>query len=84
MGIKETLDANADGTIEAKEVVDAIASGAKGIADAAASAVDGVKKNLDIDEDGKVSLEEVQLVAEDVAGKAKGAVSGLVSKIKGE
>ena len=54
------------------------------LAGAAAAAVDGVKQNLDIDEDGKVSLEEVQLVAEDLAGKAAGAVSGLASKITGK
>ena len=46
-------------------------------------AVDGVKQSLDIDEDCKVSLEEVQLVAEDVVDKARGAVTGLIGKVKG-
>lgn len=80
---KAALDANADGNVELKEVADAVVAQAKGIADAAASAVDGVKQDLDIDGDGKVSLEEVQLVAEDAADRAKGAVTGLVDKIKG-
>ena len=80
---KAALDANADGKVEAKEVADAVVAQAKGVADAAASAVDGVKQDLDIDGDGKVSLEEVQLVAEDAVDRAKGAVTGLVDKIKG-
>ncbi len=95
MGIKETadellekgkavFDANADGKVEIQEIAGAVVEGAKGVAGAAAAAVDGVKQNLDIDEDGKVSLEEVQLVAEDLAGKAAGAVSGLASKITGK
>ncbi len=95
MGIKETadellekgkavFDGNADGKVEIQEIAGAVVEGAKGVAGAAAAAVDGVKQNLDIDEDGKVSLEEVQLVAEDLAGKAAGAVSGLASKITGK
>ena len=46
---KAALDANADGNVELKEVADAVVAQAKGIADAAASAVDGVKQDLDID-----------------------------------
>lgn len=80
---KAALDANADGNVELKEVADAVVAQAKGVIDAAASAVDGVKQSLDIDEDGKVSLEEVQLVAEDVVDKARGAVTGLIGKVKG-
>ena len=69
------------------EVASAVVGAVKVTGAAAGSAVAGaaeqVKKSLDIDEDGKVSMEEVQLVAEDVRDKATGAVDGLVNKIKG-
>lgn len=81
---KAAFDANEDGKIEAKEVADAFVNGAKGVAGAAAAAVGKIKQDLDIDEDGKVSLTEVQLVAEDIAGKAAGAVSNLGKKITGQ
>ena len=81
---KAALDANGDGTVEPKEVLDALGQRVKETAEAAASAADEVKKGFDADADGKVSLDEVKTVADAVAGKAKGVVDGLVDKFKTE
>ena len=84
---KAAFDANQDGEVEAAEVASTVAGAVKVAGAAASSAVAGaaeqVKKNFDIDEDGKVSMEEVQLVAEDARDRAVGAVGGFVNKIKG-
>lgn len=81
---KAALDANQDGKVEAKEVVDAVVERAKETAEAAAVAADEVKQGFDANADGKVSLDEVKVVAEGVAEKAAQAVDGIVGKIKGE
>ena len=81
---KAALDANQDGKVEAKEVVDAVVERAKETAEAAAVAADEVKQGFDADADGKVSFDEVKVVAEGVAEKAAQAVDGIVGKIKGE
>ena len=80
---KAALDANADGKVEAKEVLDALGERVKETAEAAAIAADEIKQGFDADADGKVSLDEVKVVAEGVAVKAKEAVSDLTDKFKG-
>ncbi len=80
----EILDANGDGNVEAKEVLDAIAGRVKETADAVAEAAGEVKKGFDADGDGAVSGEEVKAVADALKEKATQAVDGVVSKIKGE
>ncbi len=79
---KAALDANADGKVEAKEVLDALGQRAKDTADAVTTAFDEVKQGFDADADGKVSLDEVKVIAEGVADKAKGAVDDLMEKFK--
>ena len=79
---KAALDANADGKVEAKEVLDALGNRAKETAAAAAVAADEVKQGFDADGDGKVSLDEVKVVADAAAQKAKNAVDGIVEKFK--
>lgn len=77
---KAALDANGDGKVEAKEVLDALGKRAKETADAAAEAADEIKKGFDADVDGKVSLDEVKAVAEGAVDKAKQAVADLADK----
>ena len=81
---KAALDANQDGKVEAKEVVDAVVERAKETAEAAGVAAEEIKAGFDADGDGKVSVDEVKVVAEGVAQKASETVSGIVGKIKGE
>ena len=81
---KAALDANGDGKIEVKEVVDALAGRVKETADAAKEAVDEVKKGFDADGDGAVSGDEVKAVAEGVGKKATEAFEDLKGKIAGE
>ena len=81
---KAALDANADGKVEAKEVVDAVVDRAKETAEAAGAAAEEIKAGFDADGDGSVSVDEVKAVADAVAAKGKQAVDGLMSKIKGE
>ena len=78
---KAALDANGDGKIEVKEVVDALAGRVKETADAAKEAVDEVKKGFDADGDGKVSGDEVLCVVEAVTGKASDAVLAVGDKV---
>ena len=77
---KAALDANGDGKVEAKEVVDALAGRVKETAEAAAVAADEIKQGFDADADGKVSLDEVKVVADGVAAKAKEAVNDITEK----
>ena len=81
---KAALDADGDGKVEAKEVLDALGQRVMETAEAAASAADEVKKGFDADGDGSVSLDEVKTVADAVAGKAKGVFDGLADKFKSE
>ena len=81
---KAALDANQDGTVEAKEVLDAVVDRAKETAEAAGVAAEEIKAGFDADGDGKVSADEVKVVAEGVAEKASQTISGIVGKIKGE
>lgn len=74
---KAALDADGDGKVEAKEVLDALGDRAKQTVDAAVEAADEIKKGFDADGDGSVSTEEVKAVAEAVADKAKKAVEGI-------
>ena len=77
---KAALDADGDGKVEAKEVLDAFGTRVKETAEAAAVAADEVKQGFDANNDGKVSLDEVKVVAEGVGKKAKEAVDDLTSK----
>ncbi len=74
---KAALDADGDGKVEAKEVLDALGDRAKQTVDAAVEAADEIKKGFDADGDGSVSTEEVKAVAEAVADKAKKTVEGI-------
>ena len=80
----EILDADGDGNVEAKEVLDAITDRVKETAQAAAAAAEEVKKGFDADGDGSVSGGEVKAVADALKEKATQAVDDVVSKIKGE
>ena len=95
MGIKETaeglvaqgkaaLDADGDGKVEVAEVFGALEARAKETVDAAAVALEEVKKGFDADADGKVSGDEIKAVADVVATKASDAVSGIVEKFTGK
>ena len=81
---KAALDTNADGTVEAKEVVDAVVDRAKETAEAAGVAAEEIKAGFDADGDDKVSVDEVKVVAEGIADKATKTVNDIVGKIKGE
>ena len=78
---KAALDANGDGKVEAKEVVDALAGRVKETAEAAKVAVDEVKKGFDADGDGKVSGDEVLDVVEAATGKVSEAMLNVGDKI---
>lgn len=78
------LDADGDGNVEAKEVLDAIVGRVKETADAAVAAAEEVKKGFDADGDGAVSGDEVKVVADAVKEKAAKAVDDIVGKFKGE
>lgn len=65
---KAALDADADGKVEVKEVLDALHNRVLVTADAAAVAIDEIKGGFDANGDGVVSGEEVRVVAE-AAGK---------------
>ena len=78
------LDADGDGEVEAREVLDAITDRVKETAEAAAAAAEEVKKGFDADGDGAVSGGEVKAVADALKEKATQAVDDVVSKIKGE
>jgi Ca2+-binding EF-hand superfamily protein len=77
---KTALDADADGKVEASEVLDALSDRVLETAEAAAVAADEIKQGFDADADGKVSLDEVKVVADGVAAKAKEAVNGITEK----
>lgn len=77
---KAALDANADGKVEAGEVVDAFTGRVKETAEAAAVAFEEVKAGFDADGDGKVSGAEVKVVADGVIAKAKEGIEGLMGK----
>ena len=79
---KAALDVDGDGSVEAKEVLDALGKRVKETADAATEAAGEVKKGFDADADGNVSLDEVKAVAGAVADKAKDAVDELTEKFK--
>lgn len=81
---KAALDADGDGKVEAQEVLDALGQRVKETAEAAATAADEVKQGFDADGDGEVSLDEVKIVADAVADKAKGVFDGFVGKLKSE
>lgn len=78
---KAALDANGDGKIEVKEVVDALTGRVKETADAAKEAVEEVKKGFDADGDGKVSGDEVLEVFEAATGKVSEAVLAAGDKV---
>ena len=80
---KAALDKNADGKVEAKEVIDALGDRVKETAAAAGEAAASIKDGLDIDGDGAVSFDEVKETGGAVAEKAKGAVGDFINKIKG-
>ena len=77
---KAALDANGDGKVDAKEVLDALGERVKQTADAAVVAADEIKQGFDADNDGSVSLDEVKVVADGVAAKAKDAVNDIAEK----
>ena len=79
---KAALDANGDGTVEAKEVLDALGERAKETAAAAAEAAEEVKKGFDADGDGSVTLDEVKAVADAAGSKAKQAFDDIADKFK--
>jgi len=81
---KAALDKDADGKVEAKEVLDALGERVKETADAAGQAAASIKDGFDADGDGAVSLDEVKAVGGAVADKAKGAIDGIIGKVKGE
>lgn len=81
---KAALDANGDGKVDAKEVLDALGDRVQQTAEAASVAADEIKQGFDADGDGKVSVDEVKVVAEGVADKAKKTVSGIVDKFTKE
>ena len=62
------------------EVLDALSDRVLETAEAAAVAADEIKQGFDADADGKVSLDEVKVVADGVAAKAKEAVNGIAEK----
>lgn len=74
------IDANGDGKVEIEEALNALGDRAKEVGDAAIEALDEVKKGFDANEDGTVSTDEISVVAEAVAKKAKETVDGLVGK----
>ena len=80
---KAVLDANEDGTVEAKEVADAVIGRVKEVVDAAGVAVENVKEGFDADGDGKVAFDEVRVVGEAVASKAASTIGDLVGKVSG-
>ncbi len=75
---KAALDANGDGKIEAKEVLDALGERAKETADAAVEAAEEVRKGFDANGDGEITVDEVKAVAEGAVEKAKGAMKDLL------
>ena len=77
---KAALDANGDGKVDAKEVLDALGERVKQTADAAVVAADEIKQGFDANNDGSVSLDEVKVVADGVATKAKDAVNDIAEK----
>lgn len=79
---KTALDKDADGKVEASEVLDALGERVKETATAAGEAATSIKEGLDIDGDGSVSLDELKVTGSAVAEKAKGAVDSVVSKFK--
>lgn len=81
---KAALDADADGSIEASEVIDALTGRAKETAEAAGAAVEEVKKGLDANADGEVTLDEVRATGEAVVEKVKDAAEGLMGKAAGD
>ncbi|MDO5119749.1 MAG: EF-hand domain-containing protein [Coriobacteriales bacterium] len=78
---KAKLDANGDGKVEVKEVIDAFTGRVKETIDAAAEAVDEIKKGFDADADGRVSGEEVLDVVEAATGAVTEALSGMADKV---
>lgn len=81
---KAVLDADGDGKVEAKEVLDALSKRAQETVEAAATAAEEVKQGFDANADGDVTLEEVGYIARGVANMAKGAADDIVNKLKGE
>ena len=77
---KTALDANADGKVEAKEVLEALGTRVQETAAAGAEAVESIKEGFDANADGAVSLDEVKAVGEAVAKKAKETFDSLVGK----
>ena len=77
---KAALDGNADGKIDAKEVLDALGERVKETAEAGAEAVASIKEGFDANADGAISVDEVKAVGEAVAAKAKETFDSLVGK----